>query len=404
MSHTTDDAVELLKHSHAGRDPERLALKYALLRRDPFAFLRGTSALFHARMPNDKLLYKAPLAWTCGDLHLENFGSYKGDNRLVYFDLNDFDEATLAPASWALTRFVSSVLVAAPALDFDRDEALAHAGAFIEAYASALSAGRARWLERDTADGLIRDHLEALRCRSRKDLLDRRCTRRGKRRSLKIDGKKALPASDKQQHKVRELMTRFASEQADPKFFEVLDVARRVSGNASLGLERYVILVRGEGGPDNHALLDLKEAPTSTLTPHLRTPEPRWASEAHRVIGVQQMMQAIPVAFLHPLELGRRSAVLRELQPAEDRIDLREAAGKNRSFREMLGQMGELVAWAQLRSSGRKGSAIADELIEFGTKHKWRSRLLALAEHCAEQVEADWLRYCVAYDDGAFKP
>lgn len=403
MPQHPDHLINFLKHSHAGREPERLALKYATLREGPFDFLRGTSALFHAHMPNEKLLYKAPLAWTCGDLHLENFGSYKGDNRLVYFDLNDFDEATLAPASWALTRFVASVLVAAPSLRFDRAEALEHGAAFIDAYATALAAGRARWLERDTAEGLIREHLENLRVRSRKDLLDSRTQRKGKRRNLRVDGDKALPASDKQQTKVRALLEDFAREQEDPEFFEVLDVARRVSGNASLGLERYVILVRGKGGPDNHYLLDLKETPPSTLTPHLRTPEPRWASEAQRVIQVQQMMQAIPVAFLHSLDLGRRSAVLRELQPAQDRIDLREAAGKNIQFREMLCQMGQLLAWAQLRSSGRKGSAIADELIEFGGKRKWRSRLLALAEHCAAQTETDWQTYCAAYDDGAFK-
>ena len=41
----------------------------------------------------------SPVCWICGDLHIENFGSYKGDNRLVYFDLNDFDESILAPVS-----------------------------------------------------------------------------------------------------------------------------------------------------------------------------------------------------------------------------------------------------------------------------------------------------------------
>ncbi|MBS1209218.1 MAG: hypothetical protein H6R19_1616 [Proteobacteria bacterium] len=403
MPRTNDSLVDSLIHQHAGRDPERLALKYALLRRDPFAFLRGTNALFHARMPDEKSLYKAPLAWTSGDLHLENFGSYKADNRLVYFDLNDFDEATLAPASWALVRFVASVLLAAPGLGFKRDETIEHGMAFINAYADSLASGKARWLERDTAQGLIRDQLENLRDRSRKNLLDSRTRRAGKRRSLRVDGDKALPASDKQYARVQSLMEQFASTQPQPGFFEVLDVARRISGNASLGLERYVILVRGRGGPDDHYLLDLKEAQPSALTPFLRNHEPRWHSDAQRVIAVQQMMQVIPTAFLHALELGRRACVLRELQPSQDRVDLREAAGKPRLFRELLCQMGELTAWAQLRSSGRKGSAIADELVEFGLRHKWRSRLLSLAEQCAEQVEADWKHYCVAYDDGAFK-
>ncbi|MDP5239281.1 DUF2252 family protein [Uliginosibacterium sp. 31-16] len=396
--------IDSLIHHNAAREPERLALKYAALRQTPFNFLRGTCHLFNAAMPADKAFDKAPLAWTCGDLHLENFGSYKGDNRLVYFDLNDFDEATLAPATWSIVRFVSSVLVAAPGLHFKHEDALEHGSAFIDAYADALSAGKARWLERDTAEGLIREHLEDLRERSRKDLLDSRTRRRGKQRSLRTDGDKALPASDKQYAQVAALLDNFAARQENPEFFKVLDIARRVSGTASLGLERYVILVRGRGAPDEHYLLDLKEAPLSTLTPHLHTPEPRWGSEAERVIGVQTMMQAIPTAFLHPVELGKRSCVLRELQPSQDRINLDRCAGKTRQFRELLVQMGQLVAWAQLRSSGRKGAANADALIEFGTKRKWRKRIMALAEIGAGQVNADWKIYCQAYDDGAFRP
>ncbi|GAB2878943.1 DUF2252 domain-containing protein [Uliginosibacterium flavum] len=395
--------IDTLISYNAGREPERLALKYAALRQDPLAFLRGTSHLFNARMPEEKSLYKAPLAWSCGDLHLENFGSYKGDNRLVYFDLNDFDEATLAPASWSLVRFVASVLVAAPALQIKHDEAIEHGRAFIDSYANALTTGKARWLERDSAEGLIREHLEELRGRSRKDFLDSRTKLRGKRRSLRVDGDKALPASIKQSERVQALLAEFAAQQKDPGFFEVLDVARRVSGNASLGLERYVILVRGKGGPDGNYLLDLKAAQPSSLTPRLKNPEPRWASDAERAIGVQQMMQASPNAFLHALDLGRHACTLRELQPAQDRIDLSQCVGKSKQFRELLEQMGQLVAWGQLRSSGRKSAANADELIEFGQKNKWRARLLTLAETCAEQVESDWKEYAKAYDDGAFK-
>lgn len=81
-----------------GRDPERLQLKYSKMRSNAFVFMRATCHLFYDRLPQDDLFKRAPLTWACGDLHLENFGSYKGDNRLVYFDLNDFDEAALAPA------------------------------------------------------------------------------------------------------------------------------------------------------------------------------------------------------------------------------------------------------------------------------------------------------------------
>ena len=85
--------VHSIAEFNRGRDPERLAMKLRAMRADPFVFLRGTCHLFYARLPRDPLLRSAPPTWLCGDLHLQNMGSYKGDNRLVYYDINDFDEA-----------------------------------------------------------------------------------------------------------------------------------------------------------------------------------------------------------------------------------------------------------------------------------------------------------------------
>jgi uncharacterized protein (DUF2252 family) len=63
--------------------------------------------------------------------------------------------------------------------------------------------------------------------------------------------------------------------------------------------------------------------------------------------------------------------------------------------------MGQCLAWAQLRSSGRDGSATADELIAFGRQPKWPKRLIDLAHVAATQVQTDWASYAQAYDDGA---
>ena len=111
--------AERIRRFNAGRDPERLRLKYKAMHKDPFAFLRGTCHLFYEDWPARSPLNDAPLAWICGDLHLENFGTFKGDNGLEYFDLNDFDEAILAPCTWDITRLVTDKIVAA---DWDANE------------------------------------------------------------------------------------------------------------------------------------------------------------------------------------------------------------------------------------------------------------------------------------------
>jgi hypothetical protein len=53
--------------------------------------------------------------------------------------------------------------------------------------------------------------------------------------------------------------------------------------------------------------------------------------------------------------------------------------------------------------AGRDGSAIADELIAFGQRKKWKGRVLDASLECAEQVRLNWSTYAVAYDDGSFR-
>ncbi|MBS0552255.1 MAG: DUF2252 family protein, partial [Proteobacteria bacterium] len=243
------DIIQRIQQFNAGRDPERLALKYRRMREDPFIFLRASCHLFQDRLSGLGATPAAPLAWLCGDLHLENFGSYKGDNRLVYFDLNDFDEAALGPVTRELVRFLASLLVGAESLGSNQRQALDLCAAFLDGYAGALAEGKARWVERDTADGLVADLLKSARKRSRARLLDSRTELSGSKRRIRIDGVKALPASASQRSRVTAFMEDFATRQPAPRFFRPLDVARRISGNGSLGVERYIILVEGKGSP-----------------------------------------------------------------------------------------------------------------------------------------------------------
>ena len=111
------------------------------------------------------------------------------------------------------------------------------------------------------------------------------------------------------------------------------------------------------------------------------------------------------MAFLHPI-VGRKSSyVLRGLQPSEDRVMLDVNRTRLADIRGVIAEMGQLMAWAQLRSSGRQGSAIADALIDFGASAKsWRGDLLDAAHQCAAQVVEDWGLYCEAYDAGLMAP
>lgn len=399
--------INRIHKANADRDPERLAMKYAAMRTDPFIFLRGTCHLFYDRLPKSGIFKSAPVVWCCGDLHLENFGSYKGDNRLAYFDLNDFDEAAKAPVTWDLSRLMVSILVAAPGLGLSHDDALALAEHFLHAYSDALNLGKARWVERETSSGLVGDLLHQLQHRSRVAFLNRRTQKKDGGRRFRIDGKKFLAVTEAQRHKVLQFMETFRASHRHPQlhadFFRVVDIARRVAGTGSLGVERYAILVQGKGSPDQNYLLDLKQALPSSIADHLPALQPAWSHQAERVVAIQRRMQAVSMAFLQAVKIGKQSYVLRALQPSEDRVPL---AGQQRHRDHLYGVlevMGQCLAWAQLRSSGRQGSAISDELIDFSARQKWRGKLLAACEELASQVHEDWKTYVSAYDDGVFR-
>src|SRR5215510_5195513 len=139
----TFDVAERILHFNQDRQPELLRMKLKKLRDNAFIFLRGTCHLFYEEWPTDSVLNEAPRVWLCGDLHLENFGSFKGDNRLVYFDVNDFDEAALAPCLWDVARLLTSVLVGADSLKIRSRDKQTACQLCLDAYCRALAMGHA---------------------------------------------------------------------------------------------------------------------------------------------------------------------------------------------------------------------------------------------------------------------
>jgi len=397
------DVIAALRAANAGRDPERLAMKYAKMRASPFVFLRGACHLFYAALPDRPLFREAPLTWACGDLHFENFGSYKGDNRQIYFDINDYDEAALAPASWDLVRLLGSILCGAEELRLGAEEARHIAGACLAAYRQALARGKALWVERETAGGMIRELLDKLEAQKRSEFLDKRTVVKDKRRQLRLDGSKALPASAAQREKVSRFLEKFAVDRAKPGFFEILDIGRRIAGTGSLGVERYVILVEGKGSPDANYLLDLKAArPSALVEPLARRGivQPVWPDEASRCVGIEQRLQAIDHAFLQAVAMDGEAFVLRDLQPSEDRVAIAAWGKKLERLEEVVARMGEILAWDQLRASGRGGSATADALLAFAGRTDWAAEILATASEMNRQTVAQWKIFANALEQG----
>ena len=399
------DVVDEIRRFNAGREPERLALKYRAMRQDAHSFLRGTAHLFNRRLAQSSLPVVTPAVWICGDLHLENFGAFEGTDGRVHFDINDFDEAALAPASWDIVRLGASVLVAGHVLGTAPQTAHELCAACLGTYGDALAAGRPGSLDRDNACKAIADLIDAVDHRSRQDWLDGRTEVVGSRRRIRLDGKRSLPADAAQRAFVTGLIDAFAAGTGETAALRVLDVARRVAGTGSLGVERYVVLVEGQGSPDRNGLLDLKEATASTVAAELASRQPRWASEAQRVVTLQRRLQGTSPEMLHDLAGSPRSHVLRALQPTEDKIQFGSKSASAVAMAGLVADMGRLAAWAHLRGAGQQGAAAVDELRAGGQAiAQAKAALVDADEACAEQVVADWTVYRAACDAGALVP
>src|SRR5208282_334838 len=90
-----------------------LGAKHELMAQDAFSFLRATfyrwMQLFPALCPNPA---GAPSVLAVGDLHVENYGTWRDEEGRLVWGINDFDEAAPMPYTNDLVRLATSVQLA----------------------------------------------------------------------------------------------------------------------------------------------------------------------------------------------------------------------------------------------------------------------------------------------------
>ena len=384
--------------------PDMVQAKYKLMAENMFRFYRGTCHLFYEDLSTAKTIPPSPLTWICGDLHLENFGSYKGDNRLVYFDLNDFDESILAPAAWELVRMVTSILIAFDSLKIEHKKALHMAELFLRTYSATLSKGKAYYIERNTAKGIVCSFLSAVAKRKKKGLLQKRTHKNNDELAILLDDSRHFVIEPFLKRELEHHITQWIIYNHDsPYNYEVIDVVFRLAGTGSVGVKRYAFLLKSIKEKGKYLLVDMKQARASSLLPFINVPQPRWESEAERVVAVQQRMQNIPPALLSYSIFKDEPYLIQEMQPEKDSINFKLIKERYRDIYQVIDDMAILTASAQLRSSGRQSAAVADELIAFGENKQWQKVVLEYAIGYAEKVKQDFKKFVSDYKKGNLK-
>ena len=200
-----------------------LAEKNRIMRESAFVFLRGTywrwAEMAREAFPDHA---SAPAVLAVGDIHLENFGTWRdADGRLVW-GVNDFDEAARMPYVEDLVRLATSAALATDARKPDIADAC---DAVLAGYGKALQASNPVVLDRDWA--WLREKVVVSE-ESRQKFWK------------KIDARKSEPAPPHFHAALQAAMP-----QPDLKF----DTARRVAGTGSLGRPRWIGVAEWRGAP-----------------------------------------------------------------------------------------------------------------------------------------------------------
>ena len=396
----SNDLLQQIKGYNKSREEAPLQLKYKVMAESPFRFFRGSCHLFYEELAKSYPFPASPSIWACGDLHIENFGSYKGSNRLVYFDLNDFDEALLAPALWEICRLLASVQIAATETGFSKKEKNKLVNTLLNSYRNTLINKKAVVIERETSRGLIKKLVTKVADRKEADLVKKRTVKTNPRKLVISERLYVLP-----KHEKKALISSFNKWMADNGHHrgEAIDAGFRIAGTGSIGVKRYLLLLQSNSHPQKKLLMDVKEAIPSAVSVYTGVQQPSWQNEAARIIDIQKMMQHVSPAFLSAFPYEDNWFVAKELQPMADKVNLSQTIKQPSYIENYLADLGVLTASVQLRSTGQQGSVTADELGDFAAGDAWMKILIEWAASYAEQVKQEYAIYKKAWLHGYFK-
>jgi uncharacterized protein (DUF2252 family) len=361
------DPIAILIEQDKMRLPELAPLRYTRMKASSFAFLRGSAKVMAtdlATTPSNGVMVQA-----AGDCHCLNFGGFATPERRLSFDLNDFDETSVAPWEWDVKRLAASFAVAtledfdkATRLELARTVARAYRGQMAVLAESPILETWYRVLELDNAKVVESIGLDPAPAR--------KADRELKHRPMLIDVAHSGGATPRLQDKLPDLYHPRPAEAAEfmnaveellrqytqsliperrvlIERYRLADAAYKVVGVGSVGtLCGVALMVSGNG---ETLQLQFKEADASVLEEAAKRPSP-YANHGERVVRGQRLLQAASDILLG-FGVGPRGKDLyiRQLRDAKVKPVLDNLPARN--YRRYARTCGEVLARAHARST-----------------------------------------------------
>jgi uncharacterized protein (DUF2252 family) len=382
------DPVGLLEEQSKSRVPELVPIRYGRMMVSPFTYYRGAAlpmATDLAATPASGLAVQA-----CGDAHLSNFGIFGSAERLLVFDVNDFDETLPGPWEWDVKRLAASLEVAGRGNGFGGKDRRKIVTATVASYRRAMRtfAGMTNldvWYAHADVDQL-QAQFQAQEKKGQRKAVDKGLAKARTRDSMQevaklthlVDGRPRIiadpplivPIADlapKQmdstgiETQLNELIAKYRRTlETDRRFlleqFEATDLARKVVGVGSVGTRCWIVLMFGRDESDP-LFLQVKEADKSVLAAFAGAS--KYTNQGQRVVAGQRLMQASSDIFLGWQRIETRldgkphDFYVRQLRDWKYSIAIEDLAPNSmRSYGEMCG-------WALARAHACSGDRIA---------------------------------------------
>lgn len=362
------DPVALVKAGNAGREEDLIPLRMERMAASPFTFLRGAATVMAwdlAHAPSIGLNVVID-----GDCHVNNFGLFGTPQDDIVLDLNDFDEAMIAPWEWDLKRLTASVDLAGRDNGFSKAERRRAVMGCVEGYRSGLNnlkgLGVLELWNRSTmpermqrpvkADSksvavvrkAVRKARESNNAMLLKSITDRHSD--GRRR-LRLDPPVTTAVSAALKVKITEALhdyieTLSPERQYMIRRYCIVDIVRHVVGVGSVGLRAYLILLVGNG-EDDALFLQMKEAGKPAHEEHVPVMPNAYKHGGQRVVYGQRLLQAAGDPLLGWTTMEGRPYYVRQMKNMKGSIPTEWLSGEPFNF--FVWGYGVLLARAHAR-------------------------------------------------------
>jgi len=447
------DPVALLEEQNRTREPDLVPVRHGRMMVSPFTFYRGAAKIMATDLKDTPVAGLE--AQLCGDAHLSNFGAFASPERILLFDVNDFDETLPGPFEYDVKRMAASFTIAGRNNGFSKADTRAATLASVTAYRETMAEfAQMRtmdiWYARLDEDELISNirglvtevateakgaKAEKERKKEKKDETEEKQAKRAEKRAVQqvekahtrdslqalsklgelVDGRYRIVSqppivvplrdlaatyglsADDAEGAIHEQFRAYRATLEDDRRhlleqFQIVDAARKVVGVGSVGTRAFIVLLQGRDAQDP-LFLQIKEATASVLEPYVR--KSRYRQHGERVVQGQRLMQAasdIYLGWTKGLD-EHRHFYWRQLR------DMKGSAIVEAMTPFALTFYARTCGWTLARAHARSGDPVATAEY-LGDSDEFDKSITDFSERYADQNERDYQEFVAAIRAG----